>query len=300
MRSGWKPFWAALGAALLILLPLVGGTVLLTRHAARARLQTAESQSGVPIALPKDTDRMTLLVCIADEPPGFVLLYLNAVQNCLDLLTLPAETCVAFGGQDVPLARCYAAAGPARCREALRTPFSLPEDTRYLALSPALLRTLTGRYGSFRVGFSGALTPAEQALCGRANAIEGLSAAEAEAFLSSLPQTIPPEHRAAARAVVWDAFFRQNRELLPAALPQALRENSSALLTDLTAQDYYRLETILEFLANNTAPVQSDALPGTWESDTGLYRLNDDSRAAVQTFFNVSPTRGQASSASEP
>ena len=99
MRSGWKPFWAALGAALLVLLPLVGGTVLLTRHAARARLQTAESQSGVPIALPKDTDRMTLLVCIADEPPGFVLLYLNAVLNCLDLLTLPAETCVAFGGQ---------------------------------------------------------------------------------------------------------------------------------------------------------------------------------------------------------
>ena len=100
--------------------------------------------------------------------------------------------------------------------------------------------------------------------------------------------------------MVWDAFFRQNRELLPSTLPQALRENSSALLTDLTAQDYYLLETILEFLANNTAPVQSDALPGSWEPDTGLYRLNDDSRAAVQTFFKVSPTSGQASSASEP
>lgn len=86
-----ETFLAALGAALLVLLPLVGGTVLMTRHAARARLQTAESQSGVPIALPKDTDRMTLLVCIADEPPGFVLLYLNAVQNCLDLLTCPRD-----------------------------------------------------------------------------------------------------------------------------------------------------------------------------------------------------------------
>ena len=204
MRSGWKPFWAALGAALLVLLPLVGGTVLLTRHAARARLQTAESQSGVPIALPKDTDRMTLLVCIADEPPGFVLLYLNAVQNCLDLLTLPAETCVAFGGQDVTLARCYAAAGPARCREALRTPLSLPEDTRYLALSPALLRTLTGRYGSFRVGFSGALTPAEQALCGRTNAIEGLSAAEAEAFLSACRR--PSRRNTGRRRAPWSGM----------------------------------------------------------------------------------------------
>ncbi len=299
-HNGWKPFWAALGAALLVLLPLVGGTVLLTRRAARARIQTAESQIGVPVALPKDTDQMTLLVCLADDPPGFVLLYLNAAQNCLDLLALPAETCVDFGGQEVTLARCYAAAGPARCREALLAPLFLPEETRYLALSPALLRTLTGRYGSFRVGFTGALTPEELALCGRSNGVEGLSAAEAEAFLAGLPQTIPPEHRAAARAVVWDAFFRQNLELLPAELPNALRENSSALLTDLAAQDYYRLETILEFLANNGAPVQSDALPGAWEPDTGLYRLNEASRAAVQTFFRVSPTSGQVSSASEP
>ena len=28
-RSGWRPFWAALCAALLVLLPLVGGTVLI-------------------------------------------------------------------------------------------------------------------------------------------------------------------------------------------------------------------------------------------------------------------------------
>ena len=302
MRSGgWRPFWTSLLASLLVLVPLVGGTVLLSRQQLRAQLrQAARSESGVPVQLPRTTDQLTVLLCVSGEQPGFVLAYLNASQNCVHLLGVPAVLTVPFADEQAALAQCYAAAGPARCREALRTPLSLPEDTRYLALSPALLRTLTGRYGSFRVGFSGALTPAEQALCGRANTIEGLSATEAEAFLSSLPQTIPPEHRAAARAVVWDAFFRQNRELLPAALPQALRDNSTALLTDLTAQDYYRLETILEFLANNTAPVQSDALPGTWEPDTGLYRLNDDSRAAVQTFFNVSPTRGQASSASEP
>ena len=34
-KGGWKPFWAALGAALLVLLPLVGGTVLLTRQMLR-------------------------------------------------------------------------------------------------------------------------------------------------------------------------------------------------------------------------------------------------------------------------
>lgn len=301
-QNGWKPFWAALGATLLVLLPLMLGTVLLTRRATRSRIQTAQPQSGIPVALPKATDQMTLLVCVASEQPGFVLLYLNAAQNCIDLLALPAETCVDFGGQDTALAQCYAAAGPARCREALLEPLALPEDTRYLALSPALLEKLTDRYGSFRVGFSGALTPEELAVCGRSNGVEGLSSAEAQSFLSLLDcdfsQDIPSAHRAMARAVIWDAFFRQNLEFLPTALPQALRENSSSLLTDLTAQDYYLLEAILEFLANNTASVRSNALPG--KTDGAFYHLNEDSRAAVQTFFNVSPTSGQASSSSEP
>ena len=31
-HRGWNPFWAALGAALLVLVPLVGGTVLLSRQ----------------------------------------------------------------------------------------------------------------------------------------------------------------------------------------------------------------------------------------------------------------------------
>ena len=71
-RSGWRPFWAALCAALLVLLPLVGGTVLLSRAQLRSSLrQAAKSQSGVPIRLPKATDRCTVLLCVADETPGF-------------------------------------------------------------------------------------------------------------------------------------------------------------------------------------------------------------------------------------
>ena len=88
-RSGWRPFWAALCAALLVLLPLVGGTVLLSRAQLRSSLrQAAKSQSGVPIRLPKATDRCTVLLCVADETPGFVLAYLNAGQNCIHLLAV--------------------------------------------------------------------------------------------------------------------------------------------------------------------------------------------------------------------
>ena len=167
-RSGWRPFWAALCAALLVLLPLVGGTVLLSRAQLRSSLrQAAKSQSGVPIRLPKAADQCTVLLCVADETPGFVLAYLNAGQNCIHLLAVPAALEVPFGGKNVPLADCYAAAGPARCREALGEVFALPEDTDYLAIAPAVLTKLAARYGAVRVGFTGALTPEQLARYGK-------------------------------------------------------------------------------------------------------------------------------------
>ena len=232
----------------------------------------------MPIDLPKADDRMTLLLCTAGEQPGFVLFYLNAPQNAAHLLAVPGQLTVPFGGGEASLAQCYAAAGPARCRQALLETLALPEDTLYLALSPAVLETLAARYGAVRVSLSGALTAEELDAIG----------------------LLPPSRRAAARAAVWDAFFRQNFELLPSTLPEALRSQSSALLTDFAAQDYTLLGDILEFLVNRAAVFQSDALPGAWDRKAGTYTVTEASRAAVQTFLNVSPTEGQASSASEP
>ena len=111
---------------------------------------------------------------------------------------------------------------------------------------------------------------------------------------------LSPQRTAAARAAAWDAFFRQNAELLPTTLPDALRGVSSLLLTDLTALDYDALGRTLEFLANNSAAVEAQALPGRWNAASGTYTVTDASRAAMQTFFNVSLTEAQASSFKEP
>ena len=231
-EKGWRPFWAALLAALLVLLPLVGGTVLLTRRSLRTRL-ASRPQSGVAIRQPKEENRLSLLVCIAPTEttaPGFLLLYLNASQNCIHALA--------------------------------------------------------------------ALTAEELALTGCSSNVQAVSAREAEELLNGMEDTVPPAHKAAARAAVWDAFFRQELELLPAALPDALRAHSSSLLTDLTAQDLLILDDTLEFLADRSAAIHTEALPGGWDGEH--YTLTDDSHAALQTLFNVSPTEAQLSSASEP
>lgn len=299
---GWRPFWAALFAALLVLLPLVGGTVLLTRSRLRSnRVQAAESQSGVAIKLPKETDRLSVLLCVSGDEPEFMLLYLNASQNCVNLLALPNTLSVPFGESEATLAACYASAGPARCREGLSAAFALPEDTHYLAMSPALLEKLASPFGTVSVSLLGALSAQELEQAGQTGAAQELAAQDALTLTASLAQAgLPAGERAAARAAVWDAFFRQKLELLPAALPAALRQNSGALLTDLSAQDYYLLEDTLEFLANNSAPVQSAALDAYYDPERGVYTANDASRAAVQALFNVSPTAAQAESGSAP
>ena len=70
-HRGWNPFWAALGAALLVLVPLVGGTVLLSRQQLSRQLrQAARSQQGIAVQLPQERDRLTVLVCTAGEQPG--------------------------------------------------------------------------------------------------------------------------------------------------------------------------------------------------------------------------------------
>ena len=302
-RRGWDPFWASLLAALLVLVPLVGGTVLLSRQQLRTQLrQAARSESGIPIRLPKADDQLTVLLCVPGEQPGFLLAYLNASQNCVHLLSVPSVLTVPFAEGEATLAQCYAAAGPARCREALTETLSLPQDTRYLALSPAVLERIAGRYGPVRVSLSGALTDDELARYGRSRAVQGISAGDAHELLCQLQAdaALSPQRTAAARAAVWDAFFRQNLDLLPTTLPDALRGVSSSLLTDLTALDYDTLERTLEFLANNAAAIDAQALPGDWDTATGTYTVTEASRAAVQTFFNVSPTEAQASSFSEP
>lgn len=225
-HRGWNPFWAALGAALLVLVPLVGGTVLLSRQQLSRQLrQAARSQQGVAVQLPRESDRLTVLVCTAGEQPGFVLAYLNASQNGVHLLAVPAGLQVTFADEAAALADCYTAAGPARCRQALMECLPLPEDTRYLALSEAVLERITARYGPVRVGFSGAMTAGELARYGRDSRVQGLSAAEAHGFLTGMDAdaVVPQAHRAAARGAVWDAFFRQNLD--PTCCPGPCRRH---------------------------------------------------------------------------
>ena len=109
----------------------------------------------MPVLMPREENHLTLLTCVAGDSPAFVLLYLNADQNCIHLLAIPSQLSVPFSDGEASLADCYQAAGPARCLQGLGDVMDLPEDTRYLAATPDTLISLCDAYGNLRVGFSG-------------------------------------------------------------------------------------------------------------------------------------------------
>lgn len=269
MRSGgWKPFWASLGAALLVLLPLVGGTVLLSRQRLTRQLrQAAQSQSGVAIRTAEADDRMAILVCtVPADPngtPGFVLLDLDAALQRIAILSIPSQAEVSFAEGTATLAQCYAAAGPARCRQALAQCIPLPKDTRYLALSAGVLQQIADRYGALRVSLNSVLSAQELEASGLPGGVQTLLAPEIQQLLAGWGSDpgLSAQQTASVRSILWDAFFRQNLELLPATLPEALRKASSRFLSDLTALDYAALEDILEFLANGSCTIEAAVLP---------------------------------------
>ena len=301
--KGWKSFWTALWVTLLALVPLVAGTAFWARRQAAQRLRASESQSGVPIAAPRAENHLTLLACVAGEEPAFVLLYLSADGGCIHLLAVPGQLTVPFGQGDATLADCYAAAGPARCLQGLRAVADLPEDAHYLAAPPDVLAALADSFGSLRVGFSGALTPAQLERFGQTG-VSAWTGAEAHAFLQQLGRALPPEAACGARAAVWDAFFRQNLAALPEALPEALRAASGSLLTDLTAADLLVLEDTLALLADGPARVVSAALPCRYDPADGHCHWDEGSDASLQAFFNAAASAdasgAQASSGSAP
>ncbi len=77
-----------------------------------------------------------------------------------------------------------------------------------------------------------------------------------------------------------------------------LLSGSASLLTDLSALELDTLDRTLEFLANNEAQIETQVLPG--DAQAGRYTLNEESLAAVQSFFFLSPAAAQAAAGSEP
>ncbi len=276
-----------------VLAPLIYGVSLLSQwQATKIEEEAAQSESGIVITTPTSENCISILVCIVgEEDTSFGLLSLNAMQNTIYYAALPSEGVLMNGTATPTLAESYAAAGPARVSQLLSQTLGITID-RYIAITESRLPELAEEYGSVRVALSGALSSAELAGLGIDGAVSEWTLSSMQAFAQTLGAQITtdqtlltPQSLANVRNAFWEAWLRDKLSLLPTTLPDALRNISASILSDISATDLYTLADTLEFLANGDAQVVPIALAGEWNRAEGTYLFNDDTLEALAPFM---------------
>lgn len=278
MRTGWKPFFISFLITLGVLLPFVWCSTLYYDTAHSSAEPAAQPQSGVPI-LSGSQDSGAFLIALAPwqecPAPSLAILRLDCPQAAISVCLLPPGTVVRSPGGSATLAQSYLAAGPGRAAQLLCDTLALP-PLSYVAATPGGWALLLGE-PVLRLDTASLLTPAQRTALGLEGAVGQLSLPQAAALCAHSADLLPAESALKLRLAVWENALQQYRPQL-APLADAMRAQSSQLLTSLSATELLRLEKMLRFLSDaESVSVRVQTMPGKAEGQR--FALNEQSLA---------------------
>lgn len=278
MRTGWKPFFISFLITLGVLLPFVWCSTLYYDTAHSSAEPAAQPQSGVPI-LSGSQDSGAFLIALAPwqecPTPSLAILRLDCPQAAISVCLLPPGTVVRSPGGSATLAQSYLAAGPGRAAQLLCETLELP-PLSYVAATPGGWALLLGE-PVLRLDTASLLTPAQRTALGLEGAVGQLSLPQAAALCAHGADLLPAESALKLRLAVWENALQQCRPQL-APLADAMRAQSSQLLTSLSATELLRLEKMLRFLSDaESVSVRVQTMPGKAEGQR--FALNEQSLA---------------------
>ena len=173
------------------------------------------------------------------------------------------------------MAQSYLAAGPGRAAQLLCETLALP-PLSYVAATPGGWALLLGE-PVLRLDTASLLTPAQRTALGLESAVGQLSLPQAAALCAHSADLLPAESALKLRLAVWENALQQCRPQL-ALLADAMRAQSSQLLTSLSATELLRLEKMLRFLSDSeSVSVRVQTMPGKAEGQR--FALNEQSLA---------------------
>lgn len=278
MRTGWKPFFFSFLITLGVLLPFVWCGTLYYDTAHSSAEPAAQPQSGVPI-LSGSQDSGAFLIALAPwqecPAPSLAILRLDCPQAAISVCLLPPGTVVRSPGGSATLAQSYLAAGPGRAAQLLCETLDL-SPLSYVAATPGGWALLLGE-PVLRLDTASLLTAAQRTALGLEGAVGQLSLPQAAALCAHSADLLPAESALKLRLAVWENTLQQCRPQL-ALLADAMRAQSSQLLTSLSATELLRLEKMLRFLSGaESVSVRVQIMPGKAEGQR--FALNEQSLA---------------------
>lgn len=278
MRTGWKPFFFSFLITLGVLLPFVWCGTLYYDTAHGSAEPAAQPQSGVPI-LSGSQDSGAFLIALAPwqecPAPSLAILRLDCPQAAISVCLLPPGTVVRSPGGSATLAQSYLTAGPGRAAQLLCETLALP-PLSYVAATPGGWALLLGD-PVLRLDTASLLTQAQRTALGLEGAVGQFSLPQAAALCAHGADLLPAESALKLRLAVWENTLQQCRPQL-ALLADAMRAQSSQLLTSLSATELLRLEKMLRFLSDaESVSLRVHTMPGKAEGQR--FALNEQSLA---------------------
>ena len=278
MRTGWKPFFFSFLITLGVLLPFVWCSTLYYDTAHSSAEPAAQPQSGVPI-LSGSQDSGAFLIALAPwqecPTPSLAILRLDCPQAAISVCLLPPGTVVRSPGGSATLAQSYLTAGPGRAAQLLCETLALP-PLSYVAAAPGGWALLLGE-PVLRLDTASLLTPAQRTALGLEGTVGQFSLPQAAALCAHGADLLPAESALKLRLAVWENTLQQCRPQL-ALLADAMRAQSSQLLTSLSATELLRLEKMLRFLSGaESVSLRVQTMPGKAEGQR--FALNEQSLA---------------------
>ena len=273
--SKTKAFWLSLCATLAVLVPLYCMAMALTI----TRVQPTDTpQQGVPIAQPTRADAKTVLVLTgaktAQTADTYVLLHFDALQNKVAVAALPQQTQVQIDGKTSTLRAAAERAGPSQCVAALEQTLGIVIDN-YLFAAPETLCKIAEGLGNIKLSLRDYLT--EEAIGQLRLSVSGVQTQTLSPRLFA--EVLASEQLGDAQCNTlredgYLAFLQADTTLLAAVLPAAVRKNSPALATNITATQIYDYARIFDFFAKEQPQYSALALPGRFTQD--LFLLDAD------------------------
>ena len=211
--------------------------------------QAAAERGGLPVEQGAQ-DSWRMLLVVQQEEPAFVVARVDGPAQTVTLCALPGNLQVAAPAGTTTLADCALSAGGRAGGPAAEPDHCHWGDgggeLYYLAATPACWQDCVGATATARLDTAALLSKEQRTEIGYGeDSVAELRSARLFATLQGALDTAGKQ--ADVRAAVWEAFVRQNPDLL-AAMPEAWRQYSARTLTDLMATELGGLEKTLDYL----------------------------------------------------
>ncbi|MEG1447303.1 MAG: LCP family protein [Ruthenibacterium sp.] len=287
--SKTKAFWLSLGGTLAILIPLY----LMAMAWTLTRVQpTDKPQQGVPIAQPTRADAKTVLILTgaktAQTADTYVLVSFDALKNKVAVAALPQQTVVQIDGTQTTLREAAERAGPSQCVAALMETLNIPIDN-YLFGTPETLCKIAEPLGNIKLPLGDYLT--EEALGQLRLSVPGVQThtLSPRLFVEILASgQLGDAPCNTLREDGYLAFLQADTALLAQVLPDAVRKNSAALATNITATQIYDYARIFDFFAKEQPQYSALAMPGHFTHEHYLLDA-DATKIATEALRKTTP-----------